>query len=55
LAVSGMSICQEDLAFILEMERIVSLKGPELSLKEIQTISKEYYNQQDGESSKEED
>jgi hypothetical protein len=43
-----MSICQEDLAFILEMDRIVSLRGPELSLKEIQTISSEYYCKQDG-------
>ena len=50
-----MSISQEDLSFILEMDRIVSLRGPELSLKEIQTISVEYYNQQDGESSKEEE
>lgn len=49
MAASGINISQEDLAFILEMDRIVSIKGSELSLKEIQKISKEYYNQQNGE------
>jgi len=46
-----MSISQEDLSFILEMDRIVSVKGKELSLNEIQKLSDEYYNQKDGESS----
>jgi len=45
-----MSVSQEDLSFILEMDRIVSTRGKELSLIEIQKLSNEYYNQQDGES-----
>jgi hypothetical protein len=48
LAASGICISQEDLSFILEMNRIVSLRGKELSLIEIQKLSEEYYNQKDG-------
>jgi hypothetical protein len=43
LAVSGIQISTEDLAYVLEMDRIVSMRGKELSLKEIKKINLEYY------------